>query len=376
MSHSTDIWIVTDDAGNRNNLLHVITAGSSTTNGLHNNKHIHDRPLQNEEALNQFSTWKVEGLSSSNKGKSSTVDVEGSPDPPTTDVQEDRKVHIKIPPMANLASAVALKEVQGDFPKSTLLPEKHAGDMEALESDPSKSQIETDDMGDTVLSLKNDRNNNLAKEYEALDNSEVSHDEINQIRQLLPQQHQADFVDGLKGEVEEDTHQSHNLLEKSRHCHAPLFSHECLSCPEVAPHCHWRSSHNSEAEERTHNSKVAKLHEPSEAEILDDPTIEMFPSEPMEILKRIATLHSELAEDDSVDEDASSPHCSPTFAGQPSPMLPHEMPIVNELLTPRHSFDAGKYCSVIVLIFGETNFHRSRWCFRITTYSSTKESWQ
>lgn len=342
---------MTDDAGNRNNLLHVNVKSLSITDVSHSDKHIHVRALLNKEALDQPLAWEVTGVDSSSQRKISNIDAEGSHNVPTIDDQEDHKVPIEMPQTALTGSAVASTKVQGESADSTFSPKKYVGEREALESDPWKSQTEVIDVRLTVLSSENGRNNSFPVENDAVDNGEVSHAELTQIRQLLPKQQEVDFAHTLEGEVEDHSYQGYNFPEKNRHSHAPLLSHECLSCPEIAPHCHRRSSHNSEAEDCRHTSKDGEPHEPSEAEILDDPTIEMFPTESMEILKRIATLHSELPEDDSVDEDVSSTYHSPTFTGQPSPMFPYEMPIADELPTPRHSFDAGERCTGMVCLF-------------------------
>ena len=374
MLHGTDHLVVTDDAGNRNNLLHVKVRGSSSTDVPRNDKNIYVRPLRNKEDFDQSSAWEVTEIDPSGERKTSNVNLGGSPDLPAIDVLEDHNAPNEMPQNTLLTSAVASKEAPEELADSTLSPEKHFGEGEALGSDPSKLQIEVVEMREPLPSSENGRNSDSAEENGAVDSRKVPHDEVNQIRRFIPKEQQADFPDGLEGEVGEDSHQSYNFPETNIHSHAPLLSHECLSCPEIAPHCHGRSSYNIEAGDCMHNQKDAEHHEPSEAEILDDPTIEMFPTEPMEILKRIATLHSELPEDDSVDDDISSPRFSPTFAGQPSPMFPHEMP-VNALPTPRHSFDAGEPCAVFAFFLGETNLYRSRWCFRPATYASITPPW-
>ena len=283
--------------------------------------------------------------------ETSNINIDDTADIPTTDVQGDHMVAPEAPRATLTTSNVTSKGVSGELADCTLLVKTFPWEGNVPGSDSSKSEVVAVDVKEVLLPSENGRDRESVDNAPA-DTGKVSDDDADRIRRLLPQQRQAEIADELEKGLEEDSQQSLNFPEKNKHSHAPLFSHECLQCPEIAaPHCHRISSPGSAVNHRTDESKYAAFHVPNEAEILDDPRIEIFPSKPMDILKRMATLHHELPEDDSVEEDTSSPLYSPTFAGHPSPMFPHEMP-VHAPPTPRYSFGAGKthvmcmYCPV------------------------------
>ncbi|KAL9121997.1 MAG: hypothetical protein Q9187_001446 [Circinaria calcarea] len=321
---------VTDAAGNRNNMLHVDIRELSATTAPHDNKHIQVRFLRD----------KAVGVDPSTMSETSNIMIDDTADVHKTDVQENHRVAPEAPRVTSTVSDATSKEVLGELADCTLLVETSPREGDAPGSDPSKSDVVVVHVKEVLPLSQNGRDRESVDENILVDTGKISDDDADKIRRFLPQQRQAEIADELEKALEEDSQQSLNFPEKNKHSHAPLFSHECLQCPEIAaPHCHKISSPSREVRRTIDESQYAAPHVPNEAEILDDPTIEIFPSEPMDILKRMATLHSQLPEDDSVEEDTSSPLYSPTFAGHPSPMLSHEKP-VHALPTPRYSFDA------------------------------------
>ena len=115
-------------------------------------------------------------------------------------------------------------------------------------------------------------------------------------------------------------------LEQNAHSHAPLLSHECLTC---GPESSTSDVENNEPESRNQSSSSEDrdgAEDPPTPDDFDSPHLERFPTGAKEILERIATLQKEIPPDDSIFFEEDYLHRSPSFMTREAPTFPHEMP--------------------------------------------------
>lgn len=110
-------------------------------------------------------------------------------------------------------------------------------------------------------------------------------------------------------------------LERNVHSHAPLLSHECLTCGPEA------NTSDPQARKQSNSSEDHDSSEdPPTPDDFDSPHLERFPSGAKDILQRIATLQREIPPDDAIVFQDDYLTGSPSFLTREAPTFPHEMP--------------------------------------------------
>lgn len=115
-------------------------------------------------------------------------------------------------------------------------------------------------------------------------------------------------------------------LERNMHSHAPLLSHECLTCgPEANTSDPGISEQQSRKQSNSSEDRDGS-EDPPTPDDFDSPHLERFPSGVKNILQRIATLQKEIPPDDAIVFQDDYLTGSPSFLTREAPTFPHEMP--------------------------------------------------
>lgn len=115
-------------------------------------------------------------------------------------------------------------------------------------------------------------------------------------------------------------------LERNVHSHAPLLSHECLTCDPEANTSDPGFSEQQSRKQSNGSEDHDSSEDPPTPDDFDSPLLERFPSGVKDILQRIATLQREIPPDDAIVFQDDYLIGSPSFLTREAPTFPHEMP--------------------------------------------------
>jgi hypothetical protein len=306
------ISIVTDEGGNRNNVLVVHPVHHVEHTHVH--KHIHARPLRRSDESStawdiveadivpfntpsaehqEYSTSKTsrEGLYKTSYADTTLLTVGPAPD-----ASKDRR---------NTALPTPSETVTDNFSIPTLEVNKPD------EIGPGSPDIDTERYGDRKMSTV----------------------DIEKVKLLMsmpnPSGSSPTVLAAQDGEIfeidqKDDVPRSPERPAVNMHSHAPLLSHECLTCDFGA------ESSKSEGNELSKNHSNSSDpdspdDDPPTPDDYDSPYLEIFPTGAKNILQRIATLQLEIPPDGAAAFE-SGEGFSPAPLTKDAPTFPHELP--------------------------------------------------
>lgn len=222
---------------------------------------------------------------------------------------------------------IPLKPRVSDLPTSDHAPDSSMVPPLSFDSDLTSPESEVADHDDF-----------LPKKTPANESPKLSGTDMAKIQRIISSASLAG-LDALPTPGIGESFLSPGLLERNN-SGAALLPHECQPSVEEDQFLALSPTRSSESYEFAHD---VEPHEASMAELMRDPSVEVFPSEPQAVLHRIATLHQELREDDSLGiEDLSESPFSPLMTMQHSPTFSHEVPLSDSMSPARFSDDRGK----------------------------------
>ena len=340
---------VTDGVGNRNNLL-VVTP--SHIGHACVNKRVHAKPLACSKDSSQDSAWESMELDL----PSHTEHKEPFP--------EDLQRHCHIEGHFNPNCAREEYIVADDNSAKPIHESVSVADRvytphqrpQLLDSNGNHEFFETSKLTIPSLSIQEEIGHSEESENspdkEAFDDCKISNVNIKKVKLLMsipslssPSTAILAVHDGDILELDGDcgvSRASPSLIGRTS-SHAPLLSHECLTCenPGDVHEDHAQDIHPSSRHHDSFNSD-------SEQEALttvdinktDNPNIELFPSGARNILQRMATLHKELPPDETVSLDYESPFDSPARFTKDAPTFAHELPPIGSPADARRKFSS------------------------------------
>ena len=374
-----DRLLVTDDNANRNNILRI--KHQRPKPGVHEDSHRHVRPHNEDVAVTEHPAWDSAGVSPSKSHDSgvflsnqqqghqhSTKDFNSIPNRLYDSKEHDRKAigeHCSvITGLCRDGSEVSNKSSPNNSVAATTLNDRITMDQnELLQAGASPDKSESSQVleysgpttpfarapANSITSESCDSNpsplvipsilltaEGIPIDLQVLDrlkrpvkfptlfDRRMSEQDADQIRRLVPKQGSVVTGDGIKREASTDERATDTaLLETIDNSNVPLLSHEC---PQSGLQGHPLSYPQMSTAPRSHSIPSIGVREPSAAEMLSDPSVEIFPTEPKAILRRIATIHQELREDDSIDGISPSSYLSQMLSREYYPALSHELP--------------------------------------------------
>ncbi|MCJ1399108.1 hypothetical protein MMC11_002310 [Xylographa trunciseda] len=331
-----DAEIVTDEAGNRNNLLVVTPSHSENACAI---KRVHARPLARSTDSSQDSAWES---------------VELNP-PPYTDSKglvkgnHQSHCHIKGHFNPNCSREGRVEDEGGSFN-----PIKESESMSGQAYEPQRAPQYLHSMASAAypniskltipsLSIQEadtlSENSKNSSDKEGFGDRKMSNIDIEKVKLLMSIPSPSGLPTSIMAVHDGDivaldnnygvSRSSPGLIERTN-SHAPLLPHECLTCEDIgyehhdgrAQGAHTPLRHpGSSNPESTHGPLT-----PDDLDDLNDPNLELFPSDAQNILQRIATLHKDLAPDETVAFDYESPFGSPARFTKDAPTFAHELP--------------------------------------------------
>ncbi|MCJ1248007.1 hypothetical protein MMC30_005222 [Trapelia coarctata] len=381
--------IVTDDAGNRNNLL-VISPNHA--DHPHMEKYAHARPFHRSDESSHNTAWEVfetdvepqnasagkHQKHSLNKGHSKPHSSREDSDEVVEDVQSHQTPAVPLPggtavarhsPLVHSKASVeaSVDDVPANSspePSANILPEgisetRHspaAADSTAASRSPQLSALGLQDKSPVLIITEADTespalgiNGNLesnpdvpvpsiAADTKAHDRK-LSNIDIEQVKLIMflttptgtsPTTMAAQDGNILGIDADEPDYSSARIspgLERNLHSHAPLLPHECLTCaPESSPSDAGNDEVQSRKQSYSSDDHNGDTEDPPTPDDFDSPHLERFPSGAKDILQRIATLQKEIPPDEAIVFEDDYLHRSPSFVTREAPTFPHEMP--------------------------------------------------
>ena len=115
-----------------------------------------------------------------------------------------------------------------------------------------------------------------------------------------------------------------SLANSITQSYAPLLPHENLTSPDTLEYSQITSPDTKAFQDKVLETRSAGAQEAATSDEWNDPTLDMFPSEPHQILERMATIYREVPEDDSIDDGLLTSNLSPRLSTRHSPEFSHE----------------------------------------------------
>ena len=374
-----DRRLVIDDNANRNNILRI--KHQRPKPGVHEDNHRHVRPHNEDVAVAEHPAWDSAGVSPSKSHdpgvfhsdqhqvyQHSAKDFSSAPDR-----LYDRKEHVKkvteehcsvITGSSHDGSEILNIRSPNVFVAATNLSDKVAMDQNELlpigvSPNKSDSSQVLEYSGAASPFARAPANSITSESYESISSPlvipsilltaegvpidlqvldrlkrpvkfptlfdrRISEQDADQIRRLVPRQGSVVTGDGIKHEASTDERPTDTTFQETiENSNVPLLSHES---PRSRLQGHRPSYPQISTAPRSHSISSSCVRELSTAEMLSDSSVEIFPTEPKAILRRIATIHQELREDDSIDGISPSSHVSPMLSREYYPAFPYELP--------------------------------------------------
>ena len=404
--------IVTDDAGNRNN---VLVVSPDDAEYPHTEKYAHARPFHRNDDSSHGTVWEVletnlEPQNASAGGKhqkhshtkghfnpqsskeGSGEDVQDALPGATAVVRHSPLAHSKasvedtdddVPAMRSFvtptttgpAGSSEVRHVSAAVDSSAGLASPRLSALRSKDKSPvlilTEADTEIPDL--SALGLENSLNSNsdvavpsIVVDNEAHGDRKMSSLEIETVKLLMsmpnPTGPSSAIMAGQDGNILEidTTKPDYSAawispgLERNVHSHAPLLSHECLTClPESSFNGAGDDEPQSRKQSNSSDEHNADTDGPPTPDDFDSPHIERFPSGAKDILQRIATLQKEIPPDEAIVFEDDHLNRSPSFVTREAPTFPHEMPPIgspaalrrkaSSMDSPQFSGDAGRW---------------------------------
>ena len=293
--------VVTDEAGNRNNLL---TVSQNYTYHACINKQVHSKPLLQHEQSKDGAAWEVSEL------KSTTESVPSSDIP---DGRREKNCHISehfnsscSNERDSLGSQDSARTTRPSLAYSKAASEHYTAPTR-LNQRPKAEEAVADDGHYGTRKMSN-LDIERVKYLMSMPNTPVLSNTICR----------GDFLNFDK-DFDENSIQEINI-----HSHAPLLPHECLTCDDQPDQQDKEEfDQSSPTTQHTYEDLRDNFSDSVTPTEFDDPNLELFPSGATNILQRIATLAKEIPPDEPSELEPVSPIMS--FARE-TPVFSHELP--------------------------------------------------
>ena len=326
---TVNISIGTDGAGNRNNIVRVQSQRQAQ---IHQDKYVHCKPLHDVQDPHQDRAWDTVELEPSHKESSHA---------PAPAPKDGHMEYCHITGRVNASSNNAV--VRDDEKHRMKLP--HSTSQSRLTNTVEQDLNENEDHSFRIPSIpispgssKNLASPPIILEEDEMD-QEPSYEQDNRSYVNVGNVQPPSLGLDLTGQLVVPTEETGCVLLPPGHdtlpstppiiVHAPLFPHECQTSHDFG-HGHY------------HN-KIASIKDSPELPIIDpmnDPFLEVFPTEPEQMLRRIATTGNEMSEDVTLDSGVPSPFQTIDPEMRHSPTFPHERLSMSQLPTAARSYSS------------------------------------